>query len=142
MERQSMRNILLGSVFLMTVISAEVTAIITTPEDTVEAKSTNTATQLPVRPIRPKTKYLLVNQDNYYYTNVVSTCDEYIEIIEEKEQEIEALKKEIERLRSVAQVQLQKKLSEEHAKEMKKFDERKSGIKTENSMSISNEPVQ
>lgn len=128
----------------MTYTFADGSMSMTTPADIVDAERTNSVSQLPAKPIRPRrpaTKYLLVNQDNYYYTNVLSDCDEYLEIIEENEKEIEALKKEIDRLRSVAQAQLQKKLSEKHAKEMKKFDERKSGIRTQNRMNISNEPV-
>lgn len=139
-----MKNILLGCILLMTYTFADGSMRMTTPADIVEAERTNSVSQLPAKPIRPRrpaTKYLLVNQDNYYYTNVLSDCDEYLEIIEGNEKEIEALKKEIDRLRSVAQAQLQKTLSEEHAKEMKKFDERKSGIRTQNRMNISNEPV-
>jgi hypothetical protein len=139
-----MKNILLGCILLMTYTFADGSMSMTTPADIVDAERTNSVSQLPAKPIRPRrpaTKYLLVNQDNYYYTNVLSDCDEYLEIIEENEKEIEALKKEIDRLRSVAQAQLQKKLSEKHAKEMKKFDERKSGIRTQNRMNISNEPV-
>ena len=53
----------------------------------------------PPKPIRPKEKYLLMHQDNYYTTNIVSNCDQYIKLIEEKDREIAALKKEVDSLR-------------------------------------------
>lgn len=136
-----MKNILLGSIFLLTYTFADISANIMTPIDLIDTERANSATQLPARPIRPKKKHILMRQYNHYNTNVIENCDQYVKIIEEKDKEIKALKEEIDRLRNVAQTQLQKKLREEHAKEMKKFDERKSGIRTQNRMNISNEPV-
>ncbi len=130
----------------MTHTFAEVSVDSTTEADIIPAEPTHSISKRrikPLRPIRPKravNKYLLVNQDNHNYTNVMSNCDEYLEIIEQKDQEIEVLKKEIDRLRGAEQAELRKKLKEEHDLEMKKFDERKSGIGMQNSISISNEP--
>lgn len=95
----------------------------------------------PEKPKKYKEKYLLLHQDNHYYTNVVSNCNKYLKLIEQKEKEIEVLKKEIKRLRGSKQVELQKKLNEEYELQLKMFDERKSGIRTQNRMRISNEPA-
>mgnify|MGYP001818500639 CR=1 FL=1 len=78
----------------------------------------------PPKPIRPKEKYLLMHQDNYYTTNIVSTCDQYIKLIEEKDKEIAALKKEIESLRKKEHSKMQKNLKKAYEKEMQKFENR------------------
>ena len=92
----------------------------------------------PVRPIRPINRPVIVREHYNYYTNVVSSCDEYIRIIEQKDQEIDSLKKEIESLKGKEFTKFQKNLKTEYEQELKKFDERKSGIKTKNSIDISN----
>ena len=47
----------------------------------------------PIRPIRPRDRPVLVREYYNYNTNVISSCDEYIRIIEEKDHEIDGLKK-------------------------------------------------
>lgn len=64
----------------------------------------------------------------HYHTYVTTTkCnyDEYIKTIKEKDKKIEALLKENERLKTEAQIHLQKRLKEEYDKEMQKFEDRK-----------------
>jgi len=77
----------------------------------------------------------------YYFTNVVSNCDKYIDIIEKKDNEIEALKQELYRLRSVEQALLRKELKEEYKLEMKKFENRQNNIETKSKAVISDEPL-
>lgn len=128
----------------MTYTFAEVSASATPPEDIVKEESTHYISKRrkrTIRRVKPPYKYYLLNQDNHYYTNVVSNCNKYLAIIEKKDKEIEVLKKEINRLRGTVQTELQKKLKEEHDLQIKMFHERKSGIRTQNRMLISNEPV-
>ena len=139
--RKIMKNILLSFTLLITHAFAEVSASATTPEDRVKAKSTHSVAKRKKRSIRPAYKYFLLNQDHHYYRNSVFNCNKYLKIIEQKDKKIEALKKEIDRLRGPEQSELRKKLKEEHDLKMKKFDERKSGIRTQNIMRISTEPV-
>ena len=97
----------------------------------------------PPKPIRPKEKYLLMHQENYYNTNIISTCDEYIKIIEEKDEEIKALKSEVESLRKKEQERLQKSLKESYEKEMLKFENRhNSNITTKTKAIISDSPIE
>ena len=78
----------------------------------------------PIRPIvRPNTLYG-VHHHTYYETVVESDCDQYIEIIKEKDKKIEALLKENTRLKEAAQTNLQERLKKEYDKEMQKFEER------------------
>ena len=95
----------------------------------------------PPKPKRPKEKYLLMHQDNYYHTNIISNCDQYIKIIEEKDKEIEALKKEVESLRNKEQLKLQKSLKKSYEKEMQKFENRQSSIHTKSKAVISDTPI-
>jgi len=136
-----MKYILLIGTLLITQSFAEVSASTTTREDKVRKESSHFISKRRKRHVRPAYKYYLLNQDNHYYTNIVSNCDKYLRIIEQKDKEIEVLKKEINRLRGTEQGTLQKKLKEEYDLKMKKFDERKSGIRTQNSMRISTEPI-
>jgi len=91
----------------------------------------------PLRPIRPIVGPVYVQEDYNYYSNVVTSCDEYIRIIEEKDQEINDLKREIERLKNEEHLKLQKDLQSQYEKELKKFDERNSGLKRKNSIDVS-----
>jgi len=88
-------------------------------------------------PERPGTQPIFVLEDYNYYSNPVSSCDEYIRIIEQKDQIIDSLKKEVESLKSKEQTKFQKSLKTEYEQELKKFDERKSGLKTKNSIDVS-----
>ena len=91
----------------------------------------------PIRPIRPRDRPVRVREYYNYNTNVISSCDEYIRIIEEKDHEIDGLKKEIESLKAKEHTKFQKNLRTEYEQELKKFDERKSGIKTKNRIDVS-----
>jgi len=95
----------------------------------------------PPKPIIPKEKYLLMHQDNYYTTNIVSNCDQYIKLIEEKDREIAALKKEVESLRKKEQMKLQKSLKKAYEKEIEKFDNRGSSIPSKTKAIILDTPV-
>lgn len=137
-----MKYILLGCTLLLTQNFADVSARATPPEDKVRKDSSHFISKRRKRPVKPVHKYYLLNRDHYFYTNVMSNCNKYLRIIEQKDKEIETLKKEIDRLRGRAQKSLQKKLKEEYDLKMKRFDERKSGIRTQNSMRISTEPIE
>lgn len=132
-----MKKILLSCLCVTTVTFAEVTASPTPRPIIVPPEPTNPIVRPPIRPIRPIDRPVIVYEDYNYYTNPVSSCDEYIRIIEQKDQEIENLKKEVDRLKAKEHAKLQKNLKTEYEQELKKFDERKSGIKTKNSIDIS-----
>jgi len=117
----------------MTYSCAEVTAAPTSRQIIVAPVPENPIARPPARVI---TQPVLVREDYNYYTNTVSSCDGYIRIIEEKDQEIDSLKKEIESLKAKEYAKLQKNLKTEYEQELKKFDERKSGIKTKNSIDV------
>jgi len=91
----------------------------------------------PVRPVRPvAVQPAVVYQDNYYNTTVHEECAELRKIIEEKDQEIQSLWDEIDRLRAKEQERLQKSLKAKHEAELKKFEERKPSVNSQNSISI------
>lgn len=139
-----MKNILLGCILLMTHTFADVSVNTIDEAKILPIEPTNPIVIPPikrVKPIRPATKYLLMNQDNHYYTNVVSNCDKYLEIIDQKDKEIEVLKKEIESLRNKEQSKMQKSLKEAYDKEMQKFENRKSSIHTKSRAIISDTPI-
>lgn len=140
-----MKYILLSCMLLITPNFAEVSAHQTPQEDKVKKESDRFISKRRKRPIskvRPAYKYYLLNQDTYYYSNVVSDCDKYLSIIAQKDREIEVLNNEIRRLRGTAQESLQKKLKKEYELKLKKFDEKKSSIRTQNRVRISNEPIE
>lgn len=132
-----MKKIVLSCFCVLTTIFAGVTASPTPLPVVIPPAVTLPIVRPPVRPVRPITRPILVREDHNYYTNVVSSCDEYIRIIEQKDQEIERLIKEIESLKGKEQSKFQKSLKTEYEQELKKFDERKSGIKSKNSINIS-----
>ena len=132
-----MKKILLACCCVMTTAFSEVIAVPSPPPVIIPPEATLPIVRPPVRPIRPITRPILVREDYNYYTNVVSSCDEYIKIIAQKDQEIETLKKEIKSLKGQEFTKFQKNLKTEYEQELKKFDERKSGIKTKNSIDVS-----
>ncbi|NOR56794.1 MAG: hypothetical protein GQ531_11395 [Sulfurovum sp.] len=81
-----------------------------------------------------------LSHDNYY-TNVTSNCEKYIDIISQKDQEIEALKKELHSIKSKEHAIMQKKLQKEHAQELKEFDNRKADKTTKSRAIISDKPI-
>ena len=87
--------------------------------------------------------------NDYVYDNAYgyavpagAACQQYIDIIKEKDAEIKSLSKELDSLRAEQQLQLQKYLKKKHDKEMEKFDEKRSSssIKETNSIIISDKP--
>ncbi len=131
-----MKNILLGSILIITVSFSGI-AMKSEPKEKPEISN---PIHRPIRPNRPVVPVVvnpgIVYQDNYYNTTVEDNCNKYIEIIDQQDQEIAALQKEVERLKREADKRLQESLKEEHDKELKEFDNRRS-IKTKNSFSIS-----
>lgn len=91
-----------------------------------------------VRPplVRPVVNTGVVYQDNYYNTNVENNCQQYRDQLIEKDNEITALQKEIDRLKAIESKHLQDSLKAQHKKEMNDFDNRKSSVKSKNSISI------
>lgn len=131
-----MKKILLAFCCVMTTTFAEVTAL-PPPPVIIPPEPEHPIVRPPERPIRPVAQPLFIREDYHYYTNIETACDEYIRIIEQKDQEIDSLKKEIESLKGKEFTKLQKSLKTEYEQELKKFDERKSGIKTKNKIEIS-----
>lgn len=82
----------------------------------------------PERPIRPKPIFRPVLYGNHHHTYLTTTnsnCDQYIQIIKEKDAKIEALIQENTRLKEEAQAGLQQRLKEDYDREMQKFEERR-----------------
>lgn len=82
----------------------------------------------PERPTRPKPIIRPALMYGVHYHTYVDTtecdCAEYIEAIKEKDEKIEALIKENERLKVEAHTRLQKRLKEAYDKEIQKFENR------------------
>lgn len=97
--------------------------------------------QHPIRPMRPVLNTGIVYQDNYYNTNNVNHCEQYINSLNEKDQEIKALKKELSNLRSKEQLKMQKKLKEEYNQGLKDFENRKIDSTTKSRAIISDAPT-
>ena len=96
----------------------------------------------PIHPVRPVINTGIVYQDNYYNENYQTSCDEYLKIIAQKDETILALKQEIEALKRKEQQELQQSLKVQYDAQMKKFEKSKSSIKTNNSITISEEPIE
>ena len=105
-------------------------------------------TAQPSRPSKPVTKpvvkpsYDRLSRDDYAYNPYYN--DEEIaqeKALKTKKSKIEALEKELNATRRTEQKALQNKNKAAYDKAMKKFDNRKSTIQTENSIVISDEPI-
>jgi len=94
----------------------------------------------PIRPVRPIINTGVVYQDNYYNTNYTENCQRYVEMLIEKDEEIRQLHEELEKLQSKEQAKMSQSLKASYEAELKKFDERKSTVKTKNSVTIKNAP--
>ena len=88
------------------------------------------------QPVRPVVVPVLMHQDNNYYTTVETNCDKFIDIINEKDAEILTLTKALNKLKAEADRQMQETLKKKHHEEMEAFNNRKSSVKTTNSISI------
>ena len=124
-----MKNTLLGLLLTFTFTFADV---VTKPS-------------LPSKPIvKPivKPSYDRLNRDDYDYNPLYNDTEiEQEKKLSEKKEKIEALEKELNAKQKVEQKALQKKNKAQYDKEMKKFDNRKSKVKTENSIIISDKPI-
>jgi predicted RNase H-like nuclease (RuvC/YqgF family) len=78
----------------------------------------------------------IVYQDNYYNTNVVNSCQSYIDQIDELNAYIDQIEQEISELKAKEYERLQKDLKAKHKKELQEFENRKSSIKSKNSIEI------
>jgi len=78
----------------------------------------------------------IVYQDNYYTTNVVSSCQSYMDEIDELNAYIDQIEKELAELKQKEYARLQKDLKQKHQKEIEAFDNRKSTVKSKNSIEI------
>ena len=95
----------------------------------------------PIHPIRPIVNTGIVYQDNYYNDNYTSTCQQYIDILAKKDEEILALRSELSKLQNKEQQKLSKSLKKSYNEELEAFENRKNSIKTKNSVTISTEPI-
>ena len=130
-----MRYILFAFIFILTQSSAEVSML---PSDKEHPRPEHPIVKPPEKPDKP---YKRIHR-HYYYTNIISECDKYIEIIEKRDEEIKALKEELYRLRSVEQSELRKELKEEYKREMKKFENRQSHMESKSKAVISDSPIE
>lgn len=132
-----MRYILFALILILTQSSAQVSMGQTENADKKPPRPEHPITKPPHKPDRP----IKGVHRHYYYTNIISECDKYIEIIEKRDEEIKALKEELYRLRSVEQAQLRKELKDEYKREMKKFENRQSNVKSKSEAVISDTPI-
>jgi len=95
----------------------------------------------PIHPIRPIVNTGIVYQDNYYNENYTSNCQQYVDILAQKDAEISALKSKLEALENKEQLQRSEALKKSYDAELKAFENRKSSIKTKSSVTISKEPI-
>ena len=95
----------------------------------------------PIHPIRPIVNTGIVYQDNYYNDNYTSNCQQYIDILAKKDEEILALRSELSKLQNKEQQKLSKSLKKSYEEELEAFKNRKNSIKTKNSVTISTEPI-
>jgi len=78
--------------------------------------------------------------DNRVINNNYESCEKYKELIDELNAYIDQLEKEIAELKEKEYARLRKELKAKHEEEVKKFDERKSSVKSKNSIIISDKP--
>ena len=113
---------------------------ITRVEVTTADKPVTTLPIHPVRPVHPIVRPTVVYQDNYYNTEY-NNCTQYMETITQKDEEILALKAELEALQRKEQQRLQETLKADHDAQIKAYETRKSSVKSKNSIQISTDPV-
>ena len=131
-----MKNILLGIVFLTLLTFADVNMTSTRPIHP----------SLPIvkpspKPIEKNFNYR-PNQYYYYYPYYDNSKERAQQkALAEKKRKIEALEKELNATRKAEQKVLQEKKRAEYEKAMKKFENRKRSISTDNKIIISDEPI-
>jgi len=136
-----MKNIYM--IFLLLFVSISADVVMKKPEK--EKPEISLPIEKPIRPIhpiRPIVNTGIVYQDNYYNENYTSSCKEYIDILAQKDEEILALRSELEKLQSKEQQKLSKTLKKSYKEELEAFENRKSSIKTKSSVTISDEPIE
>jgi len=89
----------------------------------------------PIRPVHSIVRPVVIYQDNYNHTEY-NNCTQYMETITQKDEEILALKSELNALKSKENRKMSKALKKSYDAELEKFDDRKSGIKTKNSIIV------
>jgi hypothetical protein len=134
-----MKNVLVAILLANTFLFAKIVASSPTPSKPVRPS-------LPIeKPIeRPIEKNFNYRPNQYYnYTPYYDTSNDLAQekALAEKKEKIEALEKELNATRRAEQKALQKRNKAQYEKEMKKFDNRRSTIQTENSITISEEPI-
>ena len=78
--------------------------------------------------------------DNRVINNHYENCDKYKDLIDELNTYIDSLEQQIAAFKEREFARMRKKLKEKNDKELKAFDERKSSIKTKNSITITDKP--
>ena len=118
-------------------LSADVIARKTIPRPSLPIEKPAHPIHKPVRPIIPVVVNPgIVYQDNYYNNNVVNSCQSYIDQLAQKDKKISELTQELARLQAIEDARLQKTRKDKHQKEMDAFENRKSSVKTTNSIEI------
>ncbi len=128
-KREKMKNILLTIIILFTGAHTSFSAEVIDPDlkpkiqpDLIKAKK---ITRKPSKKLRKKPRKRPMIYHHYYTTTIEKNCDRYINIINKKNKEIEALSKEIKHLREKKYEIMRQQLKEEYDKELKKFEERR-----------------
>ena len=132
-----MTNVSLGLVCFTTLIFADIGASAPKPP----ARPSLPIVKPIERPIEKNFNYRPNQYYNYspYYDNSYDRAQE--KALAEKKEKIEALERELNATRRAEQKALQEKNKAQYEKEMKKFDNRKSSVKTKSSIIISDEPI-
>ena len=128
-KREKMKRILLATLILFTGTHTNLLAEAIDPDrepkilpNLIKAKK---ITKKPRKKIRKKPRKRPRIYHHYYTTTIVKNCDSYINIINKKNEEIEALSNEIKHLRENKYEIMRQQLKEEYNKELKKFEERR-----------------
>ena len=130
-----MKNTLLGLLLTVSTVTFTFADVVAKPS----------RPSLPSKPItKPivKPSFDRLGRDDYYYNPLYNDTEiEQEKKLAEKKEKIEALEREINATKEVEYKKLQEKNKAQYDEEMKKFDNRKSKVKTENSIIISDKPV-
>ncbi|NOR55253.1 MAG: hypothetical protein GQ531_03510 [Sulfurovum sp.] len=138
-----MKNIILAILFLSVSVFAEVIMRKAVPKHPIIEQPIERPDRPINRPVRPVPAVInpgIIYRNNYYNPSYVTNCEQYISQLREKDEEIAKLRSELAVLRSGEQAKRQKKLTSSYEAELKKFDNRKSSIKSTNSVIISDKP--
>lgn len=122
-----MKKLLLSIIILFTATHTSYSAEETDPDyPTIRAEMSTTKriTRNPIKKPRKKPRKRPFIHHHYYTWTIEKNCDSYINIINEKNREIEALTQEIKNLRANKYETMRQKLKENYEKELRKFEER------------------